>query len=163
MDLNKIHVPGPSQGQTATQATLKIMREMILEDATSSRIISLAAIFKGTPIEKITGIYHWMMTNIKYVSDPAVDEWLQGTSITLHDKQGDCDDQAIVIGALLVALGIPARLVAIGHDRYEHVYVEALVADCADCGKPEQWVAIDPIPTQTASWQGLNRRLVLML
>lgn len=66
---------------------------------------------------------------------------------------GDCDDAAVLNGALLVSVGIPTRLVAIKQGpRFVHVFLEAF--DGAD------WWRLDPVVSPSVSFEGLERMVV---
>ena len=57
----------------------------------------------------------WVQANIYYVNEP--DERLQSPSHTLRVKLGDCDDLAILLGALATSIGLPWRFVLAGSSR----------------------------------------------
>lgn len=67
---------------------------------------------------------------------------------------GDCDDAAVLIGALLASVGMPIRLVAVGQPggEYMHVFIEAFDG--------ESWWRLDPIVPAGASLDGLSRLVV---
>ncbi len=76
-------------------------------------------------------IYAWINQNIQYVRDPAGIEWLQSPDVTLRKRYGDCDDQAILAGALLSSIGVPTRFAVVKvnpryPNTYSHVYLEYL-------------------------------------
>lgn len=164
--LNRLFVPAPPNGERFTRATLNAMRKLIDYSAKQESVKMLAqevASQGENQYDEIVALYHFMRTNIAYVHDPAVDEWLQSGDITLYNHSGDCDDMSILIAAVARLLGIPARLVAVGRDRYEHVYVEVFVAvpdqKCLECGTVGRWIGVDPVPTAQNSWFALNRRM----
>jgi transglutaminase-like putative cysteine protease len=62
---------------------------------------------------------------------------VQAPDVTLRDRQGDCDDQAVLIGALLTSIGHPVRFVAVGFrpGQFAHVYAETPIGP--------NWVAVE--------------------
>ena len=75
--------------------------------------------------------------------DVADVETVQAPDKTLIDGNGDCDDQAVLLGSLMQSIGIPVRFVAVGfHDRgpFSHVYLECkLGAYWQPCETIERW------------------------
>ena len=80
-----------------------------------------------------------------YLADPDGGEFIQTPLVLLNTigqkgfAYGDCDDHVVLLGAMLVSIGIPARAVAVklhGSDVYNHVVVEYLCQ-----GQP---ILIDP-------------------
>ncbi len=75
----------------------------------------------------------WVQTTIIYVNE--MPEVFQTPVTTLAEGYGDCDDQAVLLAALLEAVGIPAYLIAIGWSvgpdapDYEHIYAAAELPD----------------------------------
>lgn len=88
------------------------------------------------------------------------DEYVQSVPKQLHEIStygnvlGDCDDAAVLLGALLSTVGVPVRLVAVRKPEsssYVHVFVEAF--DGAE------WLVVDPTATGPA-FPGLERMVV---
>jgi transglutaminase-like putative cysteine protease len=77
---------------------------------------------------QVSALHKWVVRNIQYVRDIDGLETLQTPLKTLEYGQGDCDDQSILMAALLRAVGFPARFVAIKVDQFGpfvHVFSEA--------------------------------------
>jgi transglutaminase-like putative cysteine protease len=90
-------------------------------------------------------IASWVMRKMVYLADPDGGEFIQTPLVLLNTigqkgfAYGDCDDHVVLLGAMLVSIGIPARAVAVklhGSDVYNHVVVEYLCQ-----GQP---ILIDP-------------------
>jgi hypothetical protein len=67
-------------------------------------------------------IYVWVRDSIAYVNDPA-GEYFQPPVRTMEVGAGDCDDQSILLAAMLGSIGFEPILVILP----EHVYVELQV------------------------------------
>lgn len=90
-------------------------------------------------------IARWVMRKMVYLADPDGGEFVQTPLVLLNTiakkgfAYGDCDDHVVLLGAMLVSIGIPARAVAVklhGSSVYNHVVIEYLAN-----GEP---VLIDP-------------------
>lgn len=90
-------------------------------------------------------IAQWVMRKMVYLADPDGGEFVQTPLVLLNTiarkgfAYGDCDDHVVLLGAMLVSVGIPARAVAVklhGSNVYNHVVIEYLAN-----GQP---VLIDP-------------------
>lgn len=95
---------------------------------------------------RIGAIHRFVQGQIRYQLDPVDVELLQSPDKTLERMAGDCDDQAVLVASLLMAIGIPARFVAIGFEPnvYEHVYAEA------KCGT--RWISIETTEPVPVGW-----------
>lgn len=88
-------------------------------------------------------IYQWVKHSIRYTKDPVTKEKLYPPQELLKIRAGDCDDISMLIGALGIALGYPARLITISADasnpqEFSHVYPELEVP-----AGSRQWIALD--------------------
>jgi len=73
-------------------------------------------------------IQEWVRGNIRYTRDINGVETLQVPEKTLEYKQGDCDDHAVLVAALLESIGHPARFRAIATGRnFSHVFTETKI------------------------------------
>jgi Transglutaminase-like superfamily len=92
---------------------------------------------------ELSALFSWVQSNIRYTKDPVTKEKLYPPQELLKIRAGDCDDISMLLGALAIALGYPARLITIAADpsspdEFSHVYVEA---ECpAGTGN---WVVLD--------------------
>ena len=71
-----------------------------------------------------------MQYSIQYVRDVRGVETIATPIKTLEFRQGDCDDQAVLLASLLEAIGHPTRFVAMKQTTfgpYVHVYTETKI------------------------------------
>ena len=125
---------GIPEGIEGTRATLGIMRRLVREYKVNPMVLSTArSIVNGIVAKDHAGeaqaLQQFVRSHVRYTQDVLDVETLQTPVATLKLRHGDCDDQATLLAALLNAVGIPARFVAVGFapDVYEHVYVEAQI------------------------------------
>lgn len=67
-----------------------------------------------TDVEKLTAIYSWIITNVKYDSNKAATVqtgYLPTVDHTLNTKTGICFDYAALMAAMLRSQGIPTKLI----------------------------------------------------
>jgi len=71
----------------------------------------------GTPceddVERATVLYHFVRDNHEWIGDPSSFEvfqadYIQSPQVTLKQRAGDCDDQAVLLNSLLESIGIPS-------------------------------------------------------
>lgn len=98
---------------------------------------------KGMPDTDLRGIadaiFVWVRDQIAYINDPA-GEYFQPAARTLEVGAGDCDDQSILLAAMLGSIGFEPILVILP----EHVYVELPV------GAGETPLLMDPTAPSAA-------------
>lgn len=89
--------------------------------------------------DRAKAVFSFVIANIAEVPDPLSVETVQSPEATLELGAGDCDDQALLIAAMLESIGIPTRFKVIGTDAkaYSHVFAEMLIE-----GK---WEAVDTL------------------
>ena len=95
-------------------------------------------------IGQVEALHAWVRDNVQYIRDIRGVETLQTPEKTLEFRQGDCDDQSLLLAALLESVGHPTRFIAISlspFGQYAHVYTETKIG--------ERWV---PVET-TEKWQ----------
>lgn len=99
------------------------------------------SIVRGLPSKdfeaELYAVWNWVDTHIRFVRDIRGLETLQTPEKTLEIGAGDCDDQAILISALLETLGFTTRFHALGFfpENYSHVLAEANLGG--------QWVPLE--------------------
>ena len=108
----------PSENRAAVASTLKRMAILAKEGSTRPAIIDLARrIVASVPGKDFRGeaaaIQNYVRGRIRYTRDPYFSETLQTPEVTLQQGHGDCDDHAILVAALLTAIGAPARFRAV--------------------------------------------------
>ncbi len=133
---------GIPSGAEGTRITLRIMRELVREWKMHPRLRQLAkTIVQRCPSKNIrcevAQLHAFVSNKIRYIRDVQGVETVQAPDVTLRDRQGDCDDQAVLIGALLTSIGHPVRFVAVGFrpGQFAHVYAETPIGP--------NWVAVE--------------------
>lgn len=140
-------------GAPGTRATLRLMAGLVRRYRTDQRVRDLALRIvagipgKAYPIE-LDFLRRWVQANIRYTRDVNSVETLQTPTATLDIKQGDCDDQATLLGALAESIGFNVRFVAMGRAaaRFEHVFMEAEVPG-------RGWVAAETTENVPLGWR----------
>lgn len=80
--------------------------------------------------QEVNTIFRFVRDTIRYTLDPAGWEGLQTPVQTLKMKSGDCDDQAMLVAALLESIGHKCRFVAVKVDnspQYCHVFAQTKI------------------------------------
>lgn len=119
-------------GDAGIRQTLREMRSIVRAWRIDPGIRELALRLtarcpSGDWVCEVRSLHTWVQTNIRYVADVLEVETLQTPDLTLKEAAGDCDDQSMLLAALLQAIGHPARFVAVdlGDGRgLSHVFVE---------------------------------------
>jgi transglutaminase-like putative cysteine protease len=115
-------------GSGGVTDTLKLMAQLAkqykvdpLVRQTATRAISAAA--EKDDLAEAAALQDWVRSEIRYTGDVLDVETLQTPNYTLQELGGDCDDQATLLAAMLMAVGIPAAYCAVGVDNepYSHV------------------------------------------
>lgn len=135
-------------GDAGTAQTIKLMRQLVDRDLSSSSFVRFAKdLLQNVPAHdewsEVEAIYSWVFHNIRFTKDPLTKESLYPPSELLKIRSGDCDDISMLLGALYLAVGYPARLVTVAAnaqaaDEFSHVYVEVEVPPGSG-----NWVAAD--------------------
>lgn len=123
-------------GPSGTVATLRIMRDAARASVRSpDQIVRRKAeeLTAGLPprawTAEIRALHEYVRDSIRYLRDPVTVERVQTPEETIKNMQGDCDDKATLLAALLDSIGHPAQFVAIGLNGggFSHVLVETRV------------------------------------
>ena len=98
---------------------------------------------------EIRALFEWVQRNIRYTKDPFRLEVLHSARRMLELRAGDCDDMAILLGAMLEAIGHPVRLVLVGPNPlrprlFTHVYLEVY--------HKGHWIPLDPTMRHPMGW-----------
>jgi hypothetical protein len=90
-------------------------------------------------LQRVQAIQDWVNANVRYVPDPVTVETVQAPSVTVENSFGDCDDQAVLVAALLMSIGTEVQFKAVGQgvNEMEHVWAQALVGG--------QWIDVDTV------------------
>jgi hypothetical protein len=155
----RLHVSGESgtllgyrapllEGAAGTAQTIRLMRRLIDQALNDPHFIRFSIdLVRNVPayneFGEVSALFSWVQDNIRYTKDPVTKEKLYPPQELLKIRAGDCDDIAMLLGALAIALGYPARLVTVAADpsapnEFSHVYTE--VEAPAGSGN---WIAVD--------------------
>lgn len=141
------------EGDAGTRETLKIMSEYVraaVRDPAQTIRARARSILSGLPprqwMMEVRALQSFVKEQIRYLKDPVGMELVQTPLKTLEYGQGDCDDKATLLAALLEASGHPAQFVAVGFDSgpFSHVLVETRVRD--------RWIPLETIIDKPAGW-----------
>lgn len=129
LPVHSLHtIPG---GDAGTRATLQTMREIVTNWKSAPRIrqlaIKLTQRCNGNSTCELQTIHAFVRDRIRFVRDVEGRETLSTPDLTLDNGAGDCDDQSILLAALLESIGYRTRFVAVDTGRppaYSHVYTE---------------------------------------
>ena len=134
-------------GSAGTRATLQHMSRLVREFKKNIRIRDTALdIVRSVQNHKnwvgqVRSIHAWVRDHVQYVRDINGVETLATPVQTLEYMQGDCDDQATLLAALLESVGHPTRFVAIAatpFGAFSHVYVETKIGH-----NPGKWMPLE--------------------
>lgn len=131
-------------GRGGVADTLDLMVAWAREYCTDARVFDLARdivrpLMSRDYLGEAAAIQDWVRNHVRYTQDILDVETLQTPPRTLDYMQGDCDDQALLAGTMLRAVGHPVRFVAVAFEQagdFEHVYCEFLYAR-------RRWVALE--------------------
>lgn len=135
-------------GEPGTAQTIALMRQLIddaLADAQFVRhaIDIVRSVQAFDDLGELEALYNWVKRNIRFVKDPVTKEKLYPPQELLKIRAGDCDDIAMLLGALAMAVGYQARLITVSAEpanpqEFSHVYVEAEAPPGSG-----QWIPLD--------------------
>jgi Transglutaminase-like superfamily len=135
-------------GEPGTAQTIRLMRQLIDHALADAQFVRLAidivrSVSAYDDLGEAEALYNWVKRNIRFTKDPVTKEKLYPPEELLKIKAGDCDDIAMLLGALLIAVGYPARLVTVSANpenpqEFSHVYVEGEVPPGSG-----NWIAMD--------------------
>ena len=116
-------------------------------------IVREAGVPERDYLGEVRALHGWVVRSLRYVRDPINQELLTAPETLLEVRAGDCDDHAVLLAALLAALGHAVRFVTIGFDAnrpesFSHVYLHGQPAGSS------RWVPLDAIKKdQPAGWE----------
>jgi hypothetical protein len=135
-------------GEAGTKQTIALMRKLVDQAVGDQSFVRFAkdlvrGVLPYNDIGEASAVYEWVKHNIRYTKDPVTKEALYPPIELLKIRSGDCDDIAMLMGAIMIALGYPARLTTISANaadpnEFSHVYLEAEVPPGSG-----QWIAMD--------------------
>jgi len=135
-------------GEVGTAQTIRLMRRLIDQALNDPQFVRFAIdLVRSVPAHdeagEVAAIFAWVQQNIRYTKDPVTKEKLYPPGELLKIRAGDCDDMSMLLAALVIADGYPARLVTVSAnpdqpDEFSHVYLEVEVPPGSG-----NWVALD--------------------
>lgn len=135
-------------GERGVAQTIHLMRRLIDQALNDPQFIRFAIdLVRMVPAHdeagEVAAIFAWVQQNIRFTKDPVTKEKLYPPQELLKIRAGDCDDISMLIGALAIADGYPARLVTVSSNPefpndFSHVYVEVEVPPGSGA-----WVPLD--------------------
>ena len=135
---------GSLSGVDGIRLTLKRMAKISKDYKTAPLIRELGlSLLQDVPEKQwrleAARMLEFVQNNIRYTQDVHGVETLQTPIQTLRLRQGDCDDQSMLLASLLMTTGKPAKFVAVGQEKgvYSHVLVQTRVGG--------HWLWADPI------------------
>lgn len=138
---------GISDGPAGAVQTIASMRQLVMEatrdPAQQIRDTALQIIGTAGYVGQVRAIQSWVQQHIRYVRDPPSIELVQTPQKTLQWAAGDCDDQAVLVAALLDSVGHPTQFYAVGFrgGPLEHILTRTKIGT--------QWVAVETIKPVT--------------
>jgi hypothetical protein len=107
-------------------------------------------------LSEYLAIYHCLLGRCRYMRDPRTVELVRSPSVVAREIMAggvpslDCDDEASLIGACVLAVGGQARIVTVafrdmfyeGRRQFSHVFAEAFEP------KTRQWITLDPVAAE---------------
>jgi Transglutaminase-like superfamily len=144
-------------GDAGAQATVGYMRQLILEGAVSPVVRRQAVTIASKVNERdyagqIVAIRSWLQDHVKFLRDPDGQELLHEAallvaSIQQHgDVHMDCDDVAILGGALGSSIGLLARIVTVSYHDPRIAGASPFAHTWAELASPvdsPRWVELD--------------------
>lgn len=142
-------------GVEGVRATLNIMRRLTREFKKNIviRELALSLVKNEKPkdwINEIRRLYEFVRDDIRYVRDIQGVETLATPLKTLEYAQGDCDDKAVLLAALLESIGHPTQFIALAFNQmgFSHVIVETRLG--------RQWIALETTEDVDLGWKPPN-------
>src|SRR5262249_7228512 len=119
----KIFLHKIPEGYRGTLQTVEHIGDLIKQGArdfhvrqTAIDILLQRAVKPKDYLGEIKALFEWVQQHVRYAKDTYRVEVLHSAKRMLELRAGDCDDMAILLGAMLEAIGHPVRLVLTGHD-----------------------------------------------
>lgn len=142
---------GVSSGLSGIRQTLHFMRQYVNEYKTHPQVRELAlSLVRNLPQKDFDGevdrVFRFVQNRIRYIRDIHEVETIQTPVKTLEYGQGDCDDKATLLAAMLQSLGHPTRFHAMGFrpGHISHVLLEVK--------KGHKWVSLDATEPVHMGW-----------
>jgi hypothetical protein len=117
----------------------------------------LTSKYEAGDFKQARKLYEFVRDEIRYIRDPLLFEDVQPPEVTLKRLSGDCDDQAVLLCSLLLAIGFETALIFADTDDdgyADHVYCAVHIPNAPDVYKPfnrkingidlHDWIPLDP-------------------
>ena len=143
-------------GYQGTLKTVEHIRDLIKQGAkdfhvrqTAIDILLQRAVKPKDYLGEIKALFEWVQQHVRYTKDTFRIEVLHSAKRMLKLRAGDCDDMAILLGAMLEAIGHPVRLVITGadplrQDLFSHIYLEVF--------HKGRWIPLDATMPYPMGW-----------
>jgi hypothetical protein len=100
-------------------------------------------------LAEMKALFEWVQQHVRYTKDTVQVEVLHSAKRMLELRAGDCDDMAILLGAMLEAIGHPVRLALSGpdplrQDLFTHIYLEVF--------HKGDWIPLDATMPHPMGW-----------
>lgn len=147
---------GPQGAIQTLNAMRALARDAVRDPSQQIRETALSIIGTQGWVGQIRALQGWVQSNIRYIQDPADDtggvELVQTPQYTLQQTAGDCDDQSVLMAAMLSAIGHPARFVAVGFGGgpLSHVLVQTKVGNTGN--DAQDWTTAETILPKPLGW-----------
>ena len=147
------HIP---KGWPGTQKTVEHVQALIRAGAKDfyvrQKAIDILLEKRVKPkdyLGEIQALFEWVQQQIRYTKDTFQVEVLHSAKRMLELRAGDCDDMAILLGAMLESIGHPVRLVLSGPDPlkpdlFSHIYLEVF--------HKGRWIPLDATMPYPMGW-----------
>lgn len=143
------------EGKEGIIDTLKMMSGLVKKYKSALFIRQLAVEITGHLRSKdywgeVDAVQRWVRNNIRYVRDIRDVETLHTPDVILSNRAGDCDDQSVLVAALLESIGHPTGFMAFGFmpDDYVHVYAITRIN--------RSWFSVETTENVPVGWRPEN-------
>jgi Transglutaminase-like superfamily len=164
----KIHLHKIPKGYRGTLKTVEHIIDLIKHGAkdfhvrqTAIDILLRRAVRPKDYLGEIKSLFEWVQHNVRYTKDTFRVEVLHSAKRMLELRAGDCDDMAILLGAMLEAIGHPVRLALTGPDPlkpalFSHIYLEVF--------HKGRWIPLDATMPYPMGWgpRTLVKKIIAM-
>jgi len=146
-------LPGQKQRSTVP-AIASLIKKGAVHPATRGAAIGVLkrrGVRPGNQLAEVDAIASEVSKQVRFTRDPWKTEAIGEVADTAHLGGGDCDDLAVMTGALLASIGYPVRLRLVGKNRLSHVMVEAQINGKwmpVDTAKIKGWMKRDKWPLE---------------
>jgi transglutaminase-like putative cysteine protease len=103
-------------------------------------------------VAEAKAVFDYMRSHVRYTSDTLGVDTFQNPRLTIGLQSGDCDDYTATTCALLLTIGIPARMKVIqtkGSREPNHIYPQAGFPRAA----PQKWISMDSSVDVKFGWE----------